>query len=157
MNLYLYLPPNSAHPPGILSSTIYGNLRRYWLQNTNLTDFQAIVRDFARRLIARGHNREVINRLLINSAKRLDLASRTNVPCSPACSATISALFFHQEFHPRGISRESICRAYGKLCAKHSGFLKFILAYKRPRNLRDALIPSRLQGLPPASSFLPLA
>jgi hypothetical protein len=156
MNLYLYLPPNSAHPPGVLRSTVYGNLRRYWYQNTQLSDFQAIVRDFARRLVARGHNREVINQLLITSAQRLDTASRTpTVPGSTAQHATISALFFHQEFHPRGLPRESVRRAYETLCAKNSGFSKFILAYKRPRNLRDALIPSRLKGLPPASEFLP--
>jgi hypothetical protein len=156
MNLYLYLPPNSAHPPGVLRSTVYGCLRRYWFQNSRVADFQAIVRAFARRLVARGHNREVINGLLIRSAQRLDLAPRgPRPPCQTVHTATVSALFFHQEFHPRGLPRESIRRAYDTLCAKHSGFDKLILAYKRPKNLRDALIPSRLQGLPPASEFLP--
>jgi hypothetical protein len=41
MNLYLYLPPNSAHPPGVLRSTVYGCLRRYWFQNSRVADFQA--------------------------------------------------------------------------------------------------------------------
>jgi hypothetical protein len=26
MNLYLYIPPASAHPPGMLKSIVYGNL-----------------------------------------------------------------------------------------------------------------------------------
>lgn len=156
MNLYLYLPPNSAHPPGVLRSTVYGCLSRYWSQNSSVKDYQAIVRAFARRLIARGHNREVINRLLISSAQRLDRAPRgPRPPCQQVQQATVSALFFHQEFHPRGLPRERIRRAYDTLCAKHSGFDKLILAYKRPKNLRDALIPSRLLGLPPASEFLP--
>jgi hypothetical protein len=35
MNLFLYIPPHSAHPAGVLKSIIYGNLRRYWIQNSN--------------------------------------------------------------------------------------------------------------------------
>ena len=35
MNLYLYIPSNSAHPPSCLKGLITGELRRYWLQNSN--------------------------------------------------------------------------------------------------------------------------
>ena len=30
MNLFLYIPPRSAHPPGVLRSTILGNLSRFY-------------------------------------------------------------------------------------------------------------------------------
>jgi hypothetical protein len=30
MNLFLYIPPTSAHAPGMLKSIVYGNLQRFW-------------------------------------------------------------------------------------------------------------------------------
>ena len=30
MNLFLYIPPTSAHPPGVLKSIVLGNLQRFW-------------------------------------------------------------------------------------------------------------------------------
>jgi hypothetical protein len=39
LNKFLYIPPASAHSPGVLKSTIFGNLRRYWYQNTNYDDY----------------------------------------------------------------------------------------------------------------------
>ena len=34
MNLYLYIPPSSAHPSGCIKGTIFGLVRRYHAQNT---------------------------------------------------------------------------------------------------------------------------
>jgi hypothetical protein len=58
LNLYLYLPPKSAHPPSCLKGLITGVLRRYWLQN-NTFDFQDILIKFIKRLSERGHRIEV--------------------------------------------------------------------------------------------------
>ena len=52
INLHLYIPPNSAHPPGVLKSMIYGNIRRYWLQNTYIHDFIDITKQFIERLLS---------------------------------------------------------------------------------------------------------
>ena len=42
MNLYLYLCPSSAHPPGVLKGLIFGSLRRYWRQNSDIKDYKHI-------------------------------------------------------------------------------------------------------------------
>jgi hypothetical protein len=39
MNLYLYIPPTSAHPAKMLHSLIYGCLRAFRLQNTDIRNF----------------------------------------------------------------------------------------------------------------------
>jgi hypothetical protein len=45
LNLYLYIPPLSAHPPSCFKGLIYGEIRRYWTQN-NPSDFTNIVANF---------------------------------------------------------------------------------------------------------------
>jgi hypothetical protein len=42
-NLFLYIPPTSAHSPGVLKSIIFGNVHRYWYQNSNIDDYQYII------------------------------------------------------------------------------------------------------------------
>ena len=43
MNLYLYLPPHSTHPPGITQSLIYNLIRKYWIQNSQKHNFIKII------------------------------------------------------------------------------------------------------------------
>jgi hypothetical protein len=38
MNLYLYLPPRSAHPPGVLTGLIIGMTKRIYALTTKLDD-----------------------------------------------------------------------------------------------------------------------
>ena len=33
-SLYQYIPANSAHPPGMLKSIIFGRTQKYWVDNT---------------------------------------------------------------------------------------------------------------------------
>ncbi len=34
MNLYLYIPPHSAHPPGMIKDAVYSLLRCYYEENS---------------------------------------------------------------------------------------------------------------------------
>ncbi len=71
MNLYLYIPPLSAHPPSCLKGLITGELRRYRLQN-NHNDFQHILDKFILRLTERGHTIENLKPILEQAAQLLD-------------------------------------------------------------------------------------
>ena len=48
--LHLYIPPSSAHPPGMLRGLVFGSLRRYWTQNSRIEDYQSIATKFAEQL-----------------------------------------------------------------------------------------------------------
>jgi hypothetical protein len=76
MNLYLYIPPASAHPPGVLKSIVCGNLRWYWLQNSSRSDFITTAKHFANRLIARGHSAASIGMIFMEAAALLDTIKR---------------------------------------------------------------------------------
>ena len=39
MNLYLYLHNASAHPPGVMKGVMFGEVKRYKMQNTRRADF----------------------------------------------------------------------------------------------------------------------
>jgi len=61
LNLYLYIPPLSAHPPGCFKGLISGELSRYWSQNTKVSDFIQITSEFIIRLCQRGHQLQDLN------------------------------------------------------------------------------------------------
>jgi hypothetical protein len=141
MNLFLYIPPTSAHAHGVLKSIVYGNLQRFWRQNTHRSDFIQVAGQFAQHLIARGHDPDIIRDLFLEVGKRLSQNPTSCTNVDPR-----KTLFFHWEYHPNGISRRNIRRAYQEICAGDSGFLfnRFVVAFSRAPNLRDALMPTRL-------------
>ena len=55
MNLFVYIPPHSSHPPGLMKSLIYGLSPTYFLQNTLRSDFLNMISLLYKRLFARGH------------------------------------------------------------------------------------------------------
>jgi len=152
-NLHLYIPPNSAHPPGVLKSIIYGNLRRYWLQNTKITDFIEITQQFAERLSARGYDRNTIIELFSAAANKLDNKTRN----ARDKRATNDTIYLHWTWHPRDISKPKLRAIFNGVLKEKCGFNNLIIAYSRPKNLRDCLMKTQLSEPEGhrVSSFLP--
>jgi hypothetical protein len=152
MNLYLYIPPGSAHPEKMLRSLIFGRLRAYWLQNTHLSDFYAMAVLLARRLMARGYSLPTLKPLFVEASVRLQthLSQRRAIrrpppdPNEPAKKAII----FHMEYHPRGIQRSQVRQVYSDTLAPLLPERNLILAVSRPRNLRDRVCSTRLPDVP---------
>ena len=65
INLFLYIPDFSAHPPGLQKSVIYGLLETYWRQNTKKEDFLSTTRFLFQNLIARGCKPDKISTICI--------------------------------------------------------------------------------------------
>jgi hypothetical protein len=53
MNLYLYIPPGSAHPPRVLPGLIFGNIIRIYILCTDTDDKHFKLRQFYHCLISR--------------------------------------------------------------------------------------------------------
>ena len=165
MNLHLYIPPHSMHPPGVTKSLIFGLLQTYKQQNTNPDDFQQMAKLLFHRLIARGYNPEELKRLFLEAAYRLD-----HMPKNPSKKPKDNTnnpsmdkeIFYKTRYHPRDISRLEIRNAYKETCDKQSQSAphglkqiitrngnkmqieKLTIAYTRDNNIRDMLIPSKL-------------
>lgn len=139
INLHLYIPPHSAHPPGVLKSIIYGNLRRYWLQNTNVEDYISIAKQFASCLTARGYNPNKIYNLFIQAANKLD-----KLVAAKQQNDNNNTIYLHWTWHPRDVSRTKLRLIFDKTLKEKSGYNNLIIAYSRARNLRDSLMKTSL-------------
>jgi hypothetical protein len=72
MALYLYIPPNSSHAPGILAGLVYGQVLRIYQLCSLSTDIDKELAAFYRRLLARGyHARQILPLLKRRSTMRV--------------------------------------------------------------------------------------
>ena len=98
MNLYLYIPPLSSHPPSCLKGLIARELCQYYLQN-NTENFQEILTKFIGRLLDRGHNVEDISLLLLQAVNNLDYQLANH-----ASDIEPSTLYLHWTHHPNSMA-----------------------------------------------------
>jgi len=142
MNLYMYIPPLSAHPPSCFKGLIAGELRRYYLQN-NTENFKDILAKFIGRLLDRGHNIEDISPLLLQAANNLD-----RQPINRATDTGQSTLYIHWTHHPKGPQRRDIRHIYNDTLKDILPYDRMQIALSRPKNLRDILTRAAVK-LPP--------
>ena len=140
MNLYLYIPPLSAHPQSCFKGLIYGELRRYWVQN-NPANFQTILQKFIQRLTDRGHTIEQLTPLLMQAAVNLDNATWQPNYASPS---TQNILYIHWRHHPGGLQRAEIRRIFESTLQPYLPYERMQIAMSRPKNLREVLTKTAL-------------
>ena len=146
LNLYLYLPPNSSHPPSTLKSLIFGNLRRFWIQCSCPDDYSRLTQEFFMHLLKRGHARKTLTALFKECALSLDGASSNNKKKCIVKNTLFNehTMLYHTVYHLHNIPRLAIQQAYQTTCNNLPFTDNLIICYHRPRNIRDILIPSRL-------------
>jgi len=170
LNLYLYIPPHSAHPPGVQKSLIFGCIQKYWKQNSNIKDFVSIIRLFYHRLQARGYDEDILKQLFSEAASKLPprntiFAPSHKIETTNEKEEKLEELYFKYIYHPKDISRLTLRSLYETTCETPSstsdGFKNFKIsndvymkidklkiAYRRDENLRDRLMSSRLLEVP---------
>lgn len=150
MNLYLYIPPTSAHPAGVLRSLIFGRLRAYWNQNSYRADFIKMTILLAQRLMARGYSKAKILPTFFEAIHFLENCNNNNAEANQPTAEEVKQkqIFFHLPFHPRGVQRTTIRGIFqetlGPLLQDH----KLTVAVSRPKNIRDRLSSTVLKDLP---------
>lgn len=156
MNLYLYIPPISAHPTSCFKGLIVGNFLRFRKQNTD-ENFRNLIGDFAKHLIARGHTLTTIKSHFQKAAASIDQLNLQPslpkplpkpTPLQNNADATIlnRHLYIHWQYHPNGIQRHTLREIYNATLEACNPFQKgMIVAMSRPKNLREMLTRTRLQ------------
>ena len=107
MNLYTYIPPHSAHPPGVIKGLIHGSIRRFWKCNTLKEYFITVTKEFFQHLISRGHNSDNLQCMFTEAAVYLDATSNSTKSNSKTPD-TDRPIILHQRFHPDQISRRAL-------------------------------------------------
>ena len=168
-NLFLYIPPHSAHPPGMLQGLVFGLMETYLLQNTQWSNYITYVRLLYQRLLARGHKPDRLKTVFTAAAEHLSKKS-LDIPSPSLIGDMVRKksklindhhLFFHPPFGPQEISRREIQMSYARTCNRPYGHSlrrikndesemtmrieRLIIAYSRPKNLRDVLNPTKLK------------
>ena len=150
MNLYQYIPPNSAHPPGMIKGMIYGMLRQYYLQNSIIEDYWTIAMLFYNRLKDRGWPRATLEPIFVAAHEKIrsQFRSSKRLDPKPEQNSAEPQIILHLEYHPDDIPRKRVRELYerhcGELLRRILRVKRAIVAYSRPLNLRDLLQSAKL-------------
>jgi len=150
MNLHLYIPPRSAHPKGVLKSLVYGNLQRYWIQNSNTNDYIAVASALFGHLLNRGYSQAELQPIFLDAANAIDHKARDVTHAQPRHSN--NSIFIHWKYHPRDIRRRAVREAFHTMLTPaliESNLPHHpVIAYSVPRSLGQCLTKTQLEEPP---------
>ena len=169
LNLYLYIPPHSAHPPGVLLSLIAGRLASIYRLTTRLENRRQLFRLFVQRLRVRGYQRSQLKPLFEKCLRQLpgffsaNSTTAATIPIAPSRAADSSTtnLYAHVIYHPKNPPNRRIQRAFEHFLRNPSdetslddlrnhseipfGPSRLVIANHRPFNLKNILSPRKLR------------
>ncbi len=132
---------------------IHGMLLRYYNQNTHIEDFWNIAMLFYKRLKARAWDRATLEPIFAAAWKKICSEPKPKPNTQSEELSRREQLIVHLEYHRFGIPRKLVRKLYNENCGElfeksvQDGGLeikRLILAYSRPRNLRDLLQRAKL-------------
>ncbi|KAL7502344.1 hypothetical protein ACHAXN_000515 [Cyclotella atomus] len=137
MNLYLYIPPASAHPAGCIERTVYG-LASLSLPSPLRVGMKSNARANLEACTSAKHNAHTLAAPPTLAQGLQDEENR---------------LFIHLEFHPKDILRKRVQELYQLHCGVALGAGLRIerpstLAYSRPKNIGDIITKVKLHQAP---------
>ena len=157
LNLYLYLPPHSAHPPGVLKSIIFGRIQQINFLCSEQADRTHYTRLLAQRLLARGWSQDILTPIFTAAFS----AIKTEIKERDIDTKTSTNLFLHVHYHPTNPPSSNIQNIfYNTLVRGTDGFScrsirnhlgnvfsseRLVVAYHRPQNLGNRFSNRRIQ------------
>lgn len=104
LNLYLYLPPHSAHPPGVIKGLIFGSIYRIQRLCTRQDDIDQRTRRCYDRLLTRGWKSPTLDPIFAEAVRRAKNCDSDNNPIAEDPNAVIDdkmhEVVFHLPYHP---------------------------------------------------------
>ena len=153
LNLYLYTPFSSSHPPHTLTGLIKGTLLKYKMQNTLPSDFLAIANLFFRRLVARGYYPSTLKTIFDPLLTR-DRSGKFSSLVSNAQSKStrLPNFYFKTQFDPNGVSSAQIHTLLNlpllqDLLSRH-GYGRVLICFEKSSNLGNLLCRTRITTTP---------
>ena len=150
LNLHLYIPPKSAHPPGVLMGLIMGMIFRIFTLCSHRPDQIRKTQDFFRHLIYRGYQAHQIEPIF-----RKAIANALAHDGTPRDTSSAGTIIFKIPFHPQNppstdlqrIWRDTLStppyeRPLATILNRNKdpiGLDRMIVCYRRPPNLRNLL------------------
>ena len=176
MSLFLYIPPHSAHPPGVLTGHIFGEVLRINRLCLDSDDITQRIRIFFRRLMRRAHKPSkllpLFKQAMANAKKYLATSEEEKAAQrEKKRSDAQRRVYFHQEFHPQGPKAREIQSLFETHVLNPPGQEPFnrvgfggsdipldalVVANHRPLNLGDLFSYRKInkRNGPPVSSFM---
>jgi hypothetical protein len=169
MNLYLYIPPHSSHPPGVLTGLVLGGIHRIYSLCSDDQDIQTLLQQFYNRLVVRGYKRSTLEPLFAKALERQQEQSNLT-PVLNVSNLEKNKVFFHLQYNsgnPKSkvlqqLWREHIVEPPGRLKLPYTKnqhgvpmeLNRMTVAYSRCLNLGNLLSYRKLpDDGPPASSY----
>lgn len=158
MNLYLYIPPHSAHMDGMMKGIVYGELKRYHWQCSKREDYVEMVRKFFKRCVDRNWDPKPLKRIFLEANDKLSNPTSLHTPTQVAPQDATHGeaeterkrdrLFIRLPYHPCYIPRRTLREIYQQTCEdeirQELGIERLTIAYSRAKNIGDAVTKSSL-------------
>ena len=142
LNKYIYISPKSCHPQHTLTGFIKGELTRYALNSSNYHLYCTTRRLFFARLLARGYQRKFL--LPIFNNHKYSNRYKTNINTNTDSLSVFRIRYsYRSKLTYFGRSFKSYLNVQLK---QHLPTTRFLIAWKRSRNLQSYACPSKLNS-----------
>ena len=175
LNLHLYLPPSSAHPPGVLKGLVHGMIYRIIRLTSDDNKQQEFIKAFYRRLLYRGYSHETVLPLFTESIEKVrnKEKNKTNNLLVDD-NITENPIILHVPYHPLLPPSQKIQKIFRETLFDNRwsdptatplpeftnngsklGINRMIVAYHRDKNVGNLLAPRKIESTPgpPASDY----